>query len=373
MLVLIGLGSMSGCAMPASGGAPPTEPIQAGTAAAANILSSKATFPPGDGFLFVGNNDGNNKLGSVSVYDSTDGKMPAKIIENDISDPDSFAVAQNGDLYVSNNGNVNFPGSIVQYAGHSGKVVRTITNGISHPDGLALDTSGNVYAANFEGNAITVYGSQGTQPTKTITDGVSMPESMLFDAKGDLFVSNFAALEKGHQKPGWVSEYAPNTLKLLARFASGLETPGAIALNSSNSLLAVGDTHSNRILEYDVSAVKLVRTITKDIAYPESAAFDASDNLYVLSDGYGKFGTGAVLVFPSGSSKPTAKITEGVHYPSSMKLDSEGDVYVSNLKKCLVHGPCNDGSVSIYTAQSFKLAEQIQKGLNGAATLMLGK
>jgi DNA-binding beta-propeller fold protein YncE len=373
MWVLIGLGSMAGCAVPPSGGSSPTVPIRAVTAAAANIFSSKATFPPGDGFLFVGNNDGNNKLGSVSVYNATDGKMPTKIIENDISDPDSFGIAQNGDLYVSNNGDVNFPGSIVQYAGHSGRVIRKITNGIFHPDGLALDTSGHVYAANFGGNTITVYGSQGTQPIKTITDGVSMPESMLFDASGDLFVSNFAALEKGHQKRGWVSEYAPNTLKLLGKFASGLETPGAIALNSSNSLLAVGDTHSNRVLEYDTSNGKLVSTITKDIQYPESAAFDFSDNLYVLSDGYGKFATGAVLVFPPGSSNPTATITEGVHYPSSMKLDSAGDIYVSNLKKCLLHGPCNHGSVSIYKAQSFKLAEQIQKGLDGAATLMLGK
>jgi YVTN family beta-propeller protein len=193
------------------------------------------------------------------------------------------------------------------------------------------------------------------------------------DSKGDLFVTNFSENEgHGRVKPGWVSEYAPGSTKLLTQITKGIDFPGMATFDASGSLLYVTNVRSNTITVYDASTFKLVRTITDDIAYPLSLAFDSMGNLYALCSRYGKHSFGGVLVFPPGSLTHTAVIATGIHYPGAMLLDSDNNVYVGNLKKGDLSGRTNFGSVSIYTAGAYRLVEQIKRpGIDGAAVLGL--
>jgi NHL repeat len=155
LLFVVGLAA---CSMPAaSGGASPTVP-----AASALRQHAGASFPPSGLFLVVGNNDGNAGLGSVSIFDGEHGKLPVQRITKGIADPNGFAFDSKGDVYVADNGNVNVPGSVVEYAPHTAKIVRTITAGISTPDKVMVDASDEVIVANFLANTVTVYGHKAT-------------------------------------------------------------------------------------------------------------------------------------------------------------------------------------------------------------------
>jgi YVTN family beta-propeller protein len=368
LLLIVGL---AGCGMPLAS--------ENTTAAAVHNAISRnqqpgAEYPPQGVFLVVGNNDGNSHLGSVGVFDGEHGKMPAQTITKGIATPNGFAFDSKGDLYVANNGNVDVPGSVVEYAPHTAKIVRTITAGISTPDKVIVDASDDVIVANFLGNTVTVYGPQGTQPLRTISTAISGPEDLDLDSKGDLFVTNYEENEPhGRVKPGWISEYAPGSTKLLTQITKGIDFPATAAFNASGSLLYVANGRSNTVTVYDSSTFKLVSTITQDIAYPESLGFDALGNLYVLCSRYGPHSFGGVLVFPAGSVTHTAVIATGIHYPGAMVLDRDDDVYVGNLKKGDPEGRTNFGSVSIYSAGTYRLVEQIKRpGIDGAAILGLG-
>jgi YVTN family beta-propeller protein len=158
----------------------------------------------------------------------------------------------------------------------------------------------------------------------------------------------------------------------LAQITKGIDFPGTATFDASGSLLYVTNLRSNTITVYDSTKFKLVRTITDDIAYPLSLAFDSDGNLYVLCTRFGPHSFGGVLVFAPAASKHTVAISTGIHYPGAMLLDNNGNVYVGNLKKGTIGGRSNFGSVSIYKAGTFQLVEQIKKpGIDSAAVLGL--
>ena len=96
-------------------------------------------------------------------------------------------------VYVSNGG------SVPEFTA-GGKPLRTFNDAGHNADGIALCPNGTLYVANSEGNSISVYAHESTQPTGTIADAGTQVFHLACDSMSDLFVTIGG-------KPGAVDEF----------------------------------------------------------------------------------------------------------------------------------------------------------------------
>jgi len=69
-------------------------------------------------------------------------------------------------------------------------------------------------------------------------------------------------------------------------------------------------------------------TITDGVSYPQSACMDSEGTLYVTNQGSGK---GWVSEYPLGKTEPSATITNGMSGPGFCAIDGDGNLWVANI------------------------------------------
>ncbi|MGA9725823.1 MAG: NHL repeat-containing protein [Candidatus Binatus sp.] len=291
------------------------------------------------GKIYVLNSEVDGKA-SITVYPPLEtgtgilNEAPVTSIEGSktlLEVPFGVALDSQGNIYVANaEGGRNArherygPGSITVYPARSnGNVapVATISGaetGLSYPIGIALDSSRNIYVANGDnGYSITVYqaGSNGNAaPIAVISGdntGIYYPRGIALDSSGNLYVS------------GYINGvgYSINTYPA---GSNGNVSPAATIAGADTGLYA-----------------------------PVGIALDSGGNLYVLNGQSGVTQFGSVIVYAAGSSGdaiPNTKITSnytGINGPSSIALDSVGNIYVANE----LGG--TGGSIDIYPGGSY--------------------
>jgi len=133
---------------------------------------------------------------------------------------------------------------------------------------------------------------------------------------------------------------------------AALSTPGAIdkRLRFYASL-----REEEEVAEYlsDGGVKRLIYTWTR----PEGIATDGSGNLYVTEDG------GSVVRYPRGRGVPNAAWSKGLRYPSSIAVDSRGNMYVAD------HYPSTDGVIVVFQAGRDAPAYTILDGISGPTGL----
>jgi serine/threonine protein kinase, bacterial len=153
-------------------------------------------------------------------------------------------------------------------------------SGFNHPYGLSVGPDGTLYVANYNGNDVFAFPQGATSPSLKVTNEVIEPLDAAADDLGNLYVVD--------GRGGPVLVFPPG--------------------GSSAS--------------YTLSGLK----------YPTSLAFDASWNLYVVDQLYGrKSPPGAVVEFHPGAHSGKSIGLTRLDYPTGIAIDGAGDIIVTNL------------------------------------------
>ncbi|MBV9233175.1 MAG: hypothetical protein JO030_03970, partial [Candidatus Eremiobacteraeota bacterium] len=175
-----------------------------------------------------------------------------------------------------------------------------------------------VAVANSNLNSVTLYVNGQNAPIATIASGIANPQALIFDPSGNLFVAN---------QLGSVTEYAPPYTQPPNVIATGVTHPQALALDGHGNLFVANGNGSNTVTVY---APPYGGAPTQIISYqvddPVGLALDSGADLFVLNSASNSVAEYA----PPYSGSPTS-ISKGLSAPSSLALDSRGDLFVANL------------------------------------------
>ena len=222
------------------------------------------------------------------------------------------------------NGGRKFPGTVNVYPADGNAniapiaIIAGLKTELSSPTGIALDSKGQIYVTNASKvpsfSAVEVYpvGSNGdVAPIATIRGnrtGLTNPQGVTLGANGDIYVTDDPVLP------------------------SSLEYDSVVYRPGSNG---------------NIAPIVLIRGNMTGLNWPEGISLDLSGNIYVVNSGPWNTYPGTVTVYPparSGNVKPLTTIRggpdTGISRPTSVALDSDGNIYVGNL----------DSSVTIYPA-----------------------
>jgi hypothetical protein len=249
-----------------------------------------------------------------------------------------------------------------------------------------------IYVSDFIGNAVEIYSASGTgqSPIGVITDGISGPEGSCVDSHGDLFVTNVSnqtVTMYPHGSTTWKLQY------------TGFAYPTNVAVGA-NGMVYVDDLVGQKVVEFPRGKTRSQRTI--DVMYPQGAALDSKNDLYVsyntgshgggpgtvneyapkstkgtdldlpivwsagdaidgsndvvVADQGSGIGNQAVYVFPPGATKPSETITQGLEDPFRLAFDSK-------YKYLYVADP-EVNALLVYDYSSGKLVNSITNGLS---------
>ena len=309
-------------------------------------------------FLYV--LDAGDGSGAVTVYSVRTGAL-VRTIRAGISAPTNLAVDPSGNLYVANLDAAGGKGWISVYARGTRFPMHRITNGVHVPIALKLDDANNLYVAN-QGTAatratVTIYDRRSYILKRTIRRGLQGKAifSLALDRSGSLYVGtpySVQVFRRGQSTPS-------------RAISDGIFVPLALAFDSAGRLYAADNQNNppsdSRITVYG-SGSHPIQTIKSGIYGCVGFQFDAAGNLYVANFG-GFYGGGTTVpVYGPNQVKPERVITSAVISPSSLAMDSEGDLYVA------VAGG-SAGAVNVYADGGPKLSRVITDGVHYSNSL----
>jgi sugar lactone lactonase YvrE len=102
--------------------------------------------------------------------------------------------------------------------------------------------------------------------------------------------------------------------------------PLALAFNQAQDLFSVNNFN---VTVYKPGTTSPYRTISEGISLPSTLALDSAGNLYVANWGANMFRSSISIYLP-GQSSPIREINKGIGYPLSLTFDQAGNLYVAN-------------------------------------------
>ena len=224
---------------------------------------------------------------------------------------------------------------------------------MGEPHGLAEDSQGRLYVADGKVGAIFIINPE-TKDTQMIKNGkdagFALINGLAIDDSDRLFVSDAVAhrilvFDKNHKGE--------------AAITTGLVTPAGMAIDNENRFLYVADIGLDQVVVFDADNLTPIRSIgtpnTKhesnalgDFSKPTSVAVDSEGNVYVADmlnyrvevfDADGKF----IRTF--------GKHGDGPGYfamPKGIAVDSDGHIWVTDSMQNRVHVFTQEGDLLMY-------------------------
>ena len=192
----------------------------------------------------------------------------------------------------------------------------SITNGISNPQGIAVDSKGSLYVSNVgSAPAITVYSPGKEKPRLRIpTTGYY---GIAVDSKGDIFGTNVG---------GTVVGYRPGKKKPFETIG-GFSNPVGIAVDGKNNVW-VSDDSVNKVYVIAAGTKQVKDAGLTGLDSPIGLSFGNGDVLYVAN--FANRGPSNVKLYPAGSKKPSATITNGITGPTLNGITADDIFFQSN-------------------------------------------
>jgi sugar lactone lactonase YvrE len=205
-----------------------------------------------------------------------------------------------------------------------------------------------IYVSDFSANAVEIYPATGQNPDPIgeITDGVSGPEGSFVDARGDLFVTNvtnFTVTMYPRGKTTWSLRY------------TGFAYPTNVAVGADGTVY-VDDLVGQKVVAFPAGKTRSKLTI--DVTYPQGAALDSKNNLYVSynTGGHGA-GPGQVNEYAPGSTKGES-LGLPIIWSAGDAIDGSGDVVVADQGS-----GSGNAAVDVFPPGSTKPSQTITQGL----------
>jgi len=192
-------------------------------------------------------------------------------------------------------------------------------SGLNGPSGITFDSYGNLYVANYIGNTIGKYNSDGTTVNASFIIGLNNPKGIAFDSYGNLYVTNCIG--------NTIGKYNSDGTTVNASFIIGLNTPKGIAFDSTGNLY-VANSGNDAIGKYRSDGSTVNADFIIGIYDPDGIAFDSYDNLYVVS-----FGNEIIGKYNSDGTTVNASFIIGLNTPKGIAFDSTGNLYVASVDK----------------------------------------
>ncbi|MBV8164154.1 MAG: NHL repeat-containing protein [Candidatus Eremiobacteraeota bacterium] len=220
--------------------------------------------------------------------------------------------------------------------------IRGANTGLSGPQGIAIDAGSNIYVANQAVNTMTKYpgGNSGNVTPSLTIGGLANPIGVAVDTSNNVYLTNSASSGVGTMS---IQVYPPGSRvpsSTIAGPATGLSTPGYIALDATGNIWVANQT-GNSIEEFpktangNVPPAATIAGVNTLLADPQGIAFDAAGRLYVaINNALGV--PDAVLIFSqplSGNKAPSNILcgpNTGVNNPTGIAVNAQGTLFVVN-------------------------------------------
>ena len=322
--------------------------------------------------------------------------------------PAGLAFDSSGDLYIADSQNnviriVNPNGTINTFAGtgtagYTGDTGPAVGGGASlnNPLGVAVDKSGNVYIADYLNSAIrevsggiinTFVGKAGWGFGYSGDGGpanqaqIYLPTDICIDSAGNIYIADYANFViRQVTTDGNIYTYAGDNTNGYSgdggvATSAQLFQPYGIAVDSSGNLYIsqTGDGHIRKVLSGSGGAGGKISTIagngtlgfsgdgstatSAEMNNPEGLCIDSSGNIYIadwLNDRLRKITSGGTISTAAGngvlsySGDGGSAIKAQLNNPSSVALDSAGNMYVADTGNNVVRQVSASGAINTF-------------------------
>ena len=272
----------------------------------------------------------------------------------EVNFPSSMAMDKSGNLYIADSANyrirkVDTSGNISTIAGtggtgNAGDGKAATAAQFGPPGGIAVDSSGNVYFSDTGNHVIRKIGTDGN---------ISR-----FAGTGTLGFS------------GDITQYTSPTAAIVLASNAQVSGPTGIAVDSKGNVY-FSDTGNNRIRRVSVKDSSITTIAGNgtgnyygdgagaayaEINHPTGMAFDAADNLYFadslnhrirkIAAADGKISTVAGFGTPGKADNGGLAVNSLLHYPSSVSVDANGNLYIADFINNRVRMVTTNGLIS---------------------------
>lgn len=253
-----------------------------------------------------------------------------KMIGTTYKAPAGIAVDDAGNVYVADP----VAKTVQEYPAAGGTPVSIGTN-LNAPTSVAVDAAGDVYILDQgAGSVIEVPNVGGAfSAQQTLLSGLSTPSDLVLDGLGNIYIT----LTGSNQVVQAANASLAGSNQALVSLGYGLKAPTGIALDSVGNVY-VADTGNDRVVEIGDG---FQNTVGNGTTAPTGVAVDPSGSVMIAD------GSGRILRVPNEGTPSTPAslnqldqqvLASPLYFPYSIRIDSAGDLYASDMKDAMVDG-----------------------------------
>ena len=267
---------------------------------------------------------------TTEVLASPPGPSGPSTVVTGLSYPQSIAVDGNGNLYIGDQGCINFIGTpgdcnVYKETLSGGTFTQTVIASFSAsnaPQGIALDNSGNVFITVLGNGVVEATPSGGGKYTqRPIGCAFDAPGGVAVDYQGTLYVTNRSGSRINSEKP-------TDTCSTMGLVASGLSAPTGLAIDGSSSVYVIQSGAPGTVLKEVASGNGYSATTVAGGGTFNGVAVDAKKNVFLTA------GDGSVYEYspPNINSVNYSyfALAIGLTVPTGVAADTNGNIYVVN-------------------------------------------